>query len=456
MTGTVRFAPSPTGLLHIGNIRTAVLNWLFARKNGGRFVLRFDDTDVARSKPEFVEAIRADLSWLGLTWDEELHQSDRFARYEAVAEELRERGLLYPCYETPDELDRRRKRQLARGLPPIYDRAGLKLSAEEIQKFEAEGRRAHWRFRLANTNGSEQLEPLPTLKSWNDMIHGDQTVDIGSLSDPVLVREDGSYLYTLPSIIDDIDCGITHILRGDDHTTNSGVQIDIFEALKAEPPAFGHHSLLVSADGHALSKRLGDLSIRSLREDGFEPMAIVTHAALIGTSYAIEPHRSMDELVAMFDANKISRAPGRFDVAELKGLNAKLLHDMTFADVKDELAALGIAGDEAFWLAVRGNVERVSDASLWWRVVSDSIEPVVEDADLLSVALELLPEGTWDHDTWPTWTKAVKAQTGKKGKALFHPLRLAITGAENGPELKVLLPLIGRARVAERLAGRAG
>ena len=450
MAPIVRFAPSPTGLIHIGNVRTALLNWLFAHKEGGRFILRFDDTDTERSKESYVEAIREDLRWLGLTWDEEVRQSSRLERYDAMAQKLKDAGLLYPCYETADELDRRRKRQMARGLPPIYDRAGLKMSDEERQAFEAEGRAPHWRFKLPNSG--EDLNPQPTHVTWDDLIRGQVTVDLGSLSDPVLIRADGSYLYTFCSVVDDAEMGITHIVRGEDHVTNTGVQVALFEAIGAAAPKFGHHSLLVGADGKVLSKRLGDLSISGMRESGLEALAVACHATLIGTSDAIEPYRSMDELAALFDPAKISMAPARFDPAELEGLNAKLLHILEYSDVADRLAALGVGGGEDFWLAVRGNLERLSDAALWWRIVSEEIELApAEDGEFLVAAAEELPPEPWDEATWDVWTKAVKARTGAKGRALFHPLRLALTGREKGPELKPLLGMIGRQEVLRRL-----
>ena len=452
----VRFAPAPTGRLHVGNIRPAILNWLFARKNGGTFILRMDDTDVARSKEEYIEAIRADLTWLGLTWDREERQSARTTRYEEMAAKLREAGRLYPCYETEDELDRRRKRQLARGLPPIYDRAALKLTDEERAKLEAEGRKPHWRFRLANTSPESGLIPQPTLKSWNDLIRGDQLVDIGSLSDPVLIREDGSFLYMFPSVVDDIDFGITHVIRGDDHVTNSGVQIDLFEALGAVPPAFAHHSLLIGSDGQALSKRLDSLSIGGMREGGLEALAIACHAALVGTSDAIEPKPSLVALAEGFDFAKISTAPGRFDEGELATLNAKIVHQKSFAEVAPRLNALGVGGGEAFWLAIRGNLTKLADAIGWWQVVAGEITPVIENATFTTAAAGLLPPEPWDQSTWSTFTNAVKAATGAKGRALFHPLRLALTGREDGPELKALLPLIGRDRAERRLTGRVG
>lgn len=454
MTPRVRFAPSPTGRLHIGNIRTAALNWLYARKHGGSFLLRLDDTDTARSTEEFAEAIRDDLTWLGLTWNDLVRQQDRTARYEEAAAKLKASGALYPCFETEEELDRRRKRQLAMHRPPIYDRAALNLTKEDIDAKIAAGQTPHWRFRLPNTSAERGLTPQPTLVSWNDLIRGDQTVDLGSLSDPVLIRGDGTFLYTFTSVIDDIDFGITHIVRGEDHVTNTGVQLALFEAAGATPPAFGHHSLLVGADGQALSKRLGALSIQSFRDEGLEPMAVLCHAALVGTSDAIEPFHSRDDLAAKLDFSKISMAPGRFDVAELKALNSKLLHTLDYAAVRERLHALSIEGREDFWNAVRGNLETFADAEIWWNVVAGDIEPVIEDSKLTVAAAAVLPEAPWSENTWSEWTNAVKARTGAKGRALFHPLRLALTGREAGPELKFLLPLMGRDRVLARLAGQ--
>ncbi|MGO9462485.1 MAG: glutamate--tRNA ligase, partial [Rhodomicrobium sp.] len=332
-TVKVRFAPSPTGRLHIGNIRPAVFNWLFARREGGTFLLRFDDTDLERSKEEYVEGIRDDLNWLGLTWDAEFRQSERFAFYEETAEKLKKAGRLYACYETAEELERRRKRQMARGLPPVYDRAALKLTKQEKKEFEAAGRKPHWRF---------LLEHRPT--AWDDLIRGPQHIDAGSVSDPVLVREDGTPLYTFTSVADDADVGITHIIRGEDHVTNTAVQIQIFEALGASVPAFAHHNLLTGAQGEALSKRLGSLSIHGLREEGLEPLAVMTHASLIGTSEALQPKESLAALAKLFDFSKVSRAPARFDPEELKGLNAKLLHVTPFERVSERLGERGIGG----------------------------------------------------------------------------------------------------------------
>ncbi|HRD77240.1 MAG TPA: glutamate--tRNA ligase [Hyphomicrobiaceae bacterium] len=456
MSVKVRFAPSPTGRLHVGNIRPAVLNWLFQRRHGGTFLLRLDDTDQGRSTAAFADGIVEDMRWLGLSWDAFLRQSDRLERYAAAAERLKAAGRLYPCYETADELDRRRKRQLARGLPPIYDRAALRLTGAETAKLAAEGRRPHWRFRLTNSSGPDDLAPRPTPVAWDDLIRGHQTVDAGSLSDPVLVREDGTFLYTFTSVVDDIETAITHIIRGEDHVTNTGVQIQLFEALGARPPAFAHHSLLVQADGSALSKRLGALSIEGLRKSGLEPEAVVCHAALVGTSDAIEPRATLDDLAKSFDLGKISRAPGRFDENDLHALNARLLHMLPFERVSARLAALGVSGGAPFWLTVRGNLAVLADAKRWHDIVYGPIAPTVESPDVLKAAADRLPAAPWDADTWSpagwsAYTAAIKAATGASGRALFHPLRIALTGEEKGPELRALMPLMGRERVAARL-----
>ncbi len=455
MSVIVRFAPSPTGRLHVGNIRTAILNWLFARKSGGEFWLRLDDTDLERSTPEFADGIRQDLNWLGLEWTREDCQSGRTARYTAAADLLRERGRLYACYETEDELDRKRKRQLARGMPPIYDRSGLRLTEDERAKLESEGRRPHWRFRLDNSERETGTAPLPTIVSWNDLVRGDQTVDVGSVSDPVVIRASGTFLYTFTSVVDDAEFGITHIIRGEDHITNTGVQIQLFEALGKEPPAIAHHSLLIGADGRALSKRLGALSIERLRAAGLEPMAVASYTALIGTSDPIEAHPNLDALASLFAFNKISMAPARFDVDELKALNARFLHKLPYATVEEQLRALDADGGPAFWEAVRGNLSVLNDAATWCQVISGHIDPLIENKELTDSAAALLPAEPWDDTTWGTWIGALKTASGIKGRALFHPLRLALTGLEDGPELKVLLPLMGRAKVQERLLGGA-
>ena len=440
MATTLRFAPSPTGRIHIGNARTAILNWLYAQKNGGSFMLRYDDTDVERSKAEFANAIAVDLDWLGIKPDVVEHQSKRVAHYDTAVAQLKSSDRLYPCYETADELERRRKRQLARHQPPVYDRAALKLSAQERQALEAEGRKPHWRFKLEHR-----------AVEWNDLIRGSQHIDTTKLSDPVLVREDGSYLYTLTSVVDDTDFGITHVIRGEDHVVNTAVQIQIFEALSGKAPIFAHHSLLTGADGQGLSKRLGSLSIASLREQGLEAMAVVSHASLLGTSDSIHPCIDYRELVEGFDLGKLSRAPARFDENELRGLNARLLHMLPYEAVKARLPH----GDETFWLAVRGNLTVFADVHDWWTIVAGEITPLIaaEDRDFIATAAQLLPPSPWHSETWKAWTDAVKAKTGRKGKALFMPLRQALTGLDHGPELALLLPLIGHDRAMARLKG---
>ncbi|HEY8382661.1 MAG TPA: glutamate--tRNA ligase [Microvirga sp.] len=438
----VRFAPSPTGFIHIGNARTALLNALFARREGGTFVLRFDDTDLERSKAEYAEAIERDLAWLGTPPDLVVRQSERFPLYDDVAERLRVMGRLYAAYETPDELEFRRKRQLARGLPPIYDRAALQLSPEDRTRLEAEGRRPHWRFKLDHRD-----------VAWDDLVRGPCHVDCASLSDPVLVREDGTYLYTLPSVADDIALAITHVIRGEDHVTNTAVQIQIFEALGSPAPIFGHHNLLTTASGEGLSKRLGHLSLQGLREGGLEPQAVASLAVLVGSAEAVRPVADLDELARLVDFAHISRAPAKFDEGELSQLNARLVHEMPYAAVADRLQVLGVGGGEAFWLAVRTNLTRVAEAAQWWPVVQGPVTPVIEDRAFAEAAAAALPPGPWDQTTWKTWTEAVKAATGAKGKALFMPLRLALTGRDHGPELAALLPLIGPEKAKARLRG---
>ena len=437
---TVRFAPSPTGRIHIGNARTALFNALFARKQDGRFILRFDDTDTERSRAEYAEAIETDLTWLGIAPDLVVRQSARVALYDAAAERLRAESRLYPCYETADELDRKRKRQQARGQPPVYDRAALSLSAEERAALEAEGRRPHWRFLLERTE-----------IAWHDLVRGESHIDCASLSDPVLVREDGSYLYTLPSVVDDIDLGITHVIRGEDHVTNTAVQLQIFAALGATAPAFAHHNLLTTTTGEGLSKRTGALSIGGLREDGVEALAVAALAVLVGTSDAVQPIDGLDELAARVDLSHVSRNAAKFDPAELVGLSQRTLHLMPYAAAAQRLVEAGIGQGEAFWLAVRGNLERFDDVATWHTVTAGEITPVREDQPLLAAAAGLLPPEPWDARTWTAWTSALKAETGAKGRALFHPLRLALTGRETGPELAALLPLMGRARALARL-----
>ncbi|MCS0493914.1 glutamate--tRNA ligase [Ancylobacter sp. MQZ15Z-1] len=446
-TPILRFAPSPTGLLHVGNARTALYNALYARREGGTFILRYDDTDTARSTAAFAQAIGEDMAWLGIAPDRVEHQSARLPRYDAAVEKLKAAGRLYPAYESEEELETKRLSRRRRGLPPIYDRAALKLTDADRARLEGEGRRPHWRFRLDGRR-----------VAWADLVRGEQAVDTATLSDPVLIRADGSYLYTLTSVVDDIEMGVTHVVRGEDHVTNTGVQIEIAEALGAAAPVFGHHNLLTLPSGEGLSKRLGHLSLRALREAGEEPLAVAALAVLTGTSLAVEPVADLDTLAAKIDFGRISRAPARFDPAELTSLSAATLHHLPFAAVAGRLAALGVGGGEAFWLAVRGNLARFSDALAWWRVVEGPLDPVTapEDADFLAVAAASLPPEPWDEGVYPRWIAALKPASGRAGRALFHPLRLALTGAESGPELKALLPLIGREKALARLSGKRG
>jgi glutamyl-tRNA synthetase len=443
MSIRVRFAPSPTGRLHVGNIYVALNNWLFAKQGGGHFLLRLDDTDRERSTQEFADGIQADLTWLGLAWDEFTRQSERITTYDASAEKLKQSGRLYACYETAEELALRRKVQLSQGKPPVYDRAALALTDADRAKLEAEGRRPHWRFKL----DARTVE-------WNDLVRGPQHIDESSQSDPILIREDGTYLYTLPSVVDDIELKVSHVIRGNDHVTNTATQIQIYEALGSAAPGFAHLPLLVDAGGEGLSKRIGSLSVGQLRDEGLEPMAINAYLAHIGSGTAVEPARRLTELLAGHDLGKFGKTSPRFDPQELRNLNARLLHALDFTAAQPQLAALGYDQvDNRLWDAARGNLEKIGDIALWQRICRSEIAPVVADSGFASKAAELLPAEPWDVDTWRTWTDAVKQSTGKKGKELFLPLRLALTGVEHGPELKALLPLIGRDRALKRLKG---
>jgi len=434
---TTRFAPSPTGRLHVGNIRTALHNWMLAKKSGGKFVLRIDDTDAARSKEQYVDAIRADLVWLGIEADSEERQSQRLDRYDAAFEKLKQAGRVYPAYETAQELELKRKVQLGRGLPPIYDRGALELKEEERAAKEAEGIAPHWRFKL------DHDEAL----AWDDGVRGASKFDPKLLSDPVIRRADGSWLYMLPSTVDDIDMGITHVLRGEDHVSNTAVQIQMFTAMGAAAPEFAHEALLVGKEGK-LSKRLGSLGCDAFRERGIEPEALIAMLARLGTSLPVEPISDRSALLSTFHLSTFGRAPAKFDDAELDRINTAIVHAMPFEAVRHRLPE-GI--DEAGWHAVQPNITTIGEVADWWRLVTgpiDRIEFEAEDRAYLAQAAEML---AWSDDSWHSLTNALKDATGRKGKALFLPLRQALTGMDHGPDMGELLPLIGEAEVRARL-----
>ena len=432
---TTRFAPSPTGYLHIGNFRAALMNYLLSRKLGGTFILRIDDTDAERSKEEYVEATKEDLTWLGLTWDRIERQSDRLARYDAAADRLREMGLLYECFETPTELDLKRKKQLNMGKPPVYDRAALALSASEKDALRAERGQGHWRFKLSHTR-----------IDWSDGILGDISIDAASVSDPVLIRGDGQYLYTLASVVDDVEMGITHVVRGSDHVTNTATQIQMMDALGGTVPTFAHHSLLTGPQGEGLSKRLGTLSLRDMRKEGIVPEALISLMARLGSSQPVELQSDLAAVAEGFDLSHFGSAPTKFDKDDLFPLTARYLQSLPLEAVAHAVVDAGVPEDraDAFWTVVRDNITTLNDLSPWWTLCSEGAEPVIsaEDKDFVTEALALLPEGPFSADTWSNWTQAVKEATGRKGKSLFMPLRLALTGQAHGPDMSTLLPLL--------------
>ena len=435
-----RFAPSPTGHLHVGNARLALINWLAAKHMGGHFVLRLDDTDAVRSTAAFADGIQTDLQWLGLEWDRVEKQSDRLDAYAVAFDTLKAAGRVYECYETPEELDYMRKRLRSRGLPPIYEPP----ADEKQQSHIAEGRVAHWRFKL-----------VPGTIAFDDLVRGSVSFDAQKLSDPVVRREDGTWLYMLPSAVDDADMGITHVVRGEDHVANTALQVQMFEALGRDVPTFAHLPLMTDIDGGGLSKRLGSLALKDLRADGVEPLAMASYLAHLGTSDDIKADADLQALIDTFDFTHFSRATPKFDPAQLMRINAQVLHATDFADVK---ARLPEGAGEDLWLAVRANVERVSDVKIWLAIAGGDIEPQIaaDDADFLKAAADLLPGGVWDGETWGQWTKVVKEQTGRKGRGLFMPLRQALTGLDHGPELKAYLPLIAQDRALARLHGNKG
>ena len=424
-----RFAPSPTGALHVGNLRPAVFNALLARKAGGRFLLRIDDTDPERSREEYVDAIRHDLEWLGLAWDGEERQSERMPLYRAAADKLRETGRLYPCWETPEELALKRKTQLQMKRPPVYDRAALRLSEEEKSALTA-ARAPHWRFRLDH-------EPI----EWEDGIRGAQKIDAASVSDPVLIRADGQFLYSLCSVVDDAEMGVTDVVRGADHVTNTATQIQMFAALGYAAPRFAHHSLMVGEGGEKLSKRLGGLTVAELREAGVEPYAVLAYLARLGASTSAAPKMGVEALAAEFDLSEFGLNPTKVALDEIVGLSTKMLREAPHAAVAERLSV-----DPALWLAIRPNLDRLDDAADWIRIAQDGATPLIagDDADYVAEAVAMLPGGPWDETTWKTWTTAVKAATGRKGKGLFLPLRRALTGRDHGPDMAAYMPFLRR------------
>ncbi|MDE4273981.1 glutamate--tRNA ligase [Phaeobacter gallaeciensis] len=436
---TTRFAPSPTGYIHVGNLRTALMNYLIARKAGGTFILRIDDTDPERSKEEYVDAIKQDLEWLGLGWDRIERQSERLDRYHAAADKLRGMGRFYEAFETPTELDLKRKKQLNMGKPPVYDRAALDLSEDEKAALRAERGDGVWRFKLDH----QRIE-------WNDGILGDISIDAASVSDPVLIRGDGQFLYTLASVVDDTEFGVTHVVRGSDHVTNTATQIQIIEALGGKVPEFAHHSLLTGPQGEALSKRLGTLALRDLREQGVQPMALLSLMARLGSSDPVELRSEMAELIEGFDINRFGAAPTKFDVEDLFPLTGRYLQSLPLEAVQEQVEALGVPAEKqaAFWDMAKENITTLKDLEGWWTLCRDGAEPLIadEDKDFIAEAMALLPDGPYDSTTWGSWTAAVKEATGRKGKSLFMPLRHAVTGMERGPDMSALLALMEKVR----------
>jgi glutamyl-tRNA synthetase len=432
---TTRFAPSPTGYIHVGNLRTALFNYMIAVKSGGTFILRIDDTDPVRSEEKYVDAIKQDLEWLGLTWDKVERQSSRMDRYAETADKLREMGRFYEAFETPVELDLKRKKQLNMGKPPVYDRSALALSDAEKDAMRAERGQGVWRYKL----DQERIE-------WNDGILGDISIDAASVSDPVLIRGDGQVLYTLASIVDDTDMGVTNVVRGSDHVTNTATQIQMICAIGGKVPEFAHHSLLTGPQGESLSKRLGTLALRDLREAGVQPMALLSLLARLGSSQAVDLRTSMDELIEGFDISQFGSAPTKFDVDDLYPLTARYNHTLPLSAVADRIAALGVPADQAerFWDVARENITVLCDLSEWSDLVQNGADPIIEagDEDFIAQAMTMLPDGPYTDATWGEWTSAVKEATGRKGKGLFMPLRKAVTGRERGPDMASLMPLL--------------
>jgi len=439
----VRFAPSPTGYLHIGNFRTALINFLFAKNKNGHFMLRIDDTDDERSLKKYEDAIKEDLSWVGINWDSLEKQSSRLSYYDQALQKLLDKKRAYPCFETAEELSLKRKKQLSSGKPPIYDRSALNLSDSDIADFKAKGRSPHYRFLLDHKD-----------VNWNDLVKGASQYNMSNLSDPVIIREDGRVIYTLASVVDDIDFEVTDILRGEDHMTNSAAQIQLFEALESSPPNLGHLSLLTDISGAGLSKRLGSISLRDLKDEGFQPMAISSLLSKVGSSDAIEIFRDINQIISDFDISKFGKSKPKFDKNELRGLNSKLFKMLDFSDISNQLKKFNFKISSDFWELVKGNIENLEELELWWNIIYGNIEPKYNDENFLNTALETLPEGNFDKNTWTNWTSILMEETGRKGKELYNPLRMCLTGQNKGPEMATLVFLMGRGKVLERLTNK--
>ena len=439
----VRFAPSPTGYLHIGNFRTALINFLFAKNKNGHFMLRIDDTDDERSLKKYEDAIKEDLSWVGINWDSLEKQSFRLSYYDQALQKLLDKKRAYPCFETAEELSLKRKKQLSSGKPPIYDRSALNLSDSDIADLKAKGRSPHYRFLLDHKD-----------VNWNDLVKGTSQYNMSNLSDPVIIREDGRVIYTLASVVDDIDFEVTDILRGEDHMTNSAAQIQLFEALESSPPNLGHLSLLTDISGAGLSKRLGSISLRDLKDEGFQPMAISSLLSKVGSSDAIEIFRDINQIISDFDISKFGKSKPKFDKNELRGLNSKFFKMLDFSDISNQLKKFNFKISSDFWELVKGNIENLEELELWWNIIYGNIEPKYNDENFLNTALETLPEGNFDKNTWTNWTSILMEETGRKGKELYNPLRMCLTGQNKGPEMATLVFLMGRVKVLERLTNK--
>lgn len=437
-----RFAPSPTGLLHVGNIRTALFNYLFSLKDAGEFILRIDDTDTERSKIEYADQILRDLDWLGIKLDKIYKQSERIEIYNKYFQELIDNNLIYKCFESPEELDTKRKRLVARRMPPIYDRSSLYLSESEIKKYLDEGRKPYWRFKLSGKR-----------INFEDLIRGNVSVDTSAQSDPVIVREDGGFLYNLPSVIDDIEMGITNIIRGEDHVTNSAIQVEMFRSLGKEAPIFGHHPLLVDENGDPFSKRNSAVSIKGLMEDNYEPMAINSLNASIGTSIEINTFKSLNDIADRINLNQVARAPARFSMNQLSKLNSDILSQLDNKIISERLSIKNINFDEKIWNVIKSNIKNLSEYEKWDKIIKGSIKTDNLDSDFMKLAESLLPHEPWDEDTWGKWISSIKEVSDKKGKDLFLPLRMAITGQNYGPELKNIILLMGYDKIKYRLSG---